>query len=65
MDKLQLLEARVQRLSQENQSLIDTLAETRQCLEGEEEEREGLERRCGELEEQLREMEASLEHSEW
>ena len=58
------MQSRIERLTQENHSATDQLSSALQCMHQEREQREELATRCSQLEEVVREMEASYEQSE-
>ena len=62
-DQVGVLEARVQRLSHENMSLNEQLNEAQDTLERESEQRVGVVERCGQLEQQLKEVESNCDKS--
>ena len=63
-EKLLVMQSRIDRLTQENQTSADQLSSAVQCMHQEKEQREALAARCSQLEEVIREMEASCEQSE-
>ena len=63
-EKLLVMQSRIDRLTQENQTFSDQLSSAVQCMHQEREQREALAARCSQLEEVIREMEASCEQSE-
>ena len=63
-EKLLVMQSRIERLTQENQTSADQLSSAVQCMHQEREQREALAARCSQLEEVIREMEASCEQSE-
>ena len=63
-EKLLVMQSRIDRLTQENQTSADQLSSAVQCMHQEREQREALAARCSQLEEVIREMEASCEQSE-
>ena len=63
-EKLLVMQSRIERQTQENQSTADQLSSVVQCMHQEREQREALAARCSQLEEVIREIEASCEQSE-